>query len=161
MPIDTSKVAGRRTLHFAALSDLLAHADLIASADTAGTLRRLGNWTTGQCLGHVAFWINAGYEGYPFKPSWLLRLFGPLFKSHFINGRLRPGTHIPNAPGGTYGTDLIPTDIALQSLHVAVARLQTAPPAKPNPVFGKLTHEQWIALHLRHAEVHFGFFLPT
>ena len=41
-----------------------------------------------------------------------------------------------------------------------VRLLRDNDPAKPNPVFGPLTHEQWIQLNLRHAELHLGFLVP-
>jgi hypothetical protein len=31
-------------------------------------------------------------------------------------------------------------------------------PAGPNPVLGKLSHQDWIKLNLRHAELHQSFF---
>ena len=29
-----------------------------------------------------------------------------------------------------------------------------------HPIFGKLTHDEWIAINLRHAELHLGFQVP-
>lgn len=29
-----------------------------------------------------------------------------------------------------------------------------------SPIFGKLSHEQWVNLHLKHAELHLGFLDP-
>jgi len=37
-------------------------------------------------------------------------------------------------------------------------RLRAGPPARPNVIFGPLTHDEWIQLHLRHAELHLSFF---
>ena len=65
--IDTGKVK-RRMLRFETLDEALAELDRIASAEQSGKLRTLGNWTAGQVLGHVAAWIDYGYEGYPLQP---------------------------------------------------------------------------------------------
>ena len=35
-------------------------------------------------------------------------------------------------------------------------RLRRSAPKDPNPLFGRLTHEQWVQLNLRHAELHLG-----
>ena len=39
-------------------------------------------------------------------------------------------------------------------------RLQAEAPTAPNVIFGQLTHEEWIAINLRHAELHLGFLIP-
>jgi hypothetical protein len=46
--------AQRRALHFDTLGDVLRDVDRIVAAERAGTLRRTGNWTVGQTLGHLA-----------------------------------------------------------------------------------------------------------
>jgi hypothetical protein len=35
--------------------------------------------------------------------------------------------------------------------------LAKAPPTIPHALFGPLTHDEWIAQHLRHAELHLSF----
>jgi hypothetical protein len=51
------------------------------------------------------------------------------------------------------------TDVheALDSLQVAVRRLQQDPHRAPHPVFGQMTLDEWNQLHLRHAELHLSF----
>ena len=39
-------------------------------------------------------------------------------------------------------------------------RLDARPPDAPNPIFGRLTHDEWKAINLRHAELHMGFLHP-
>ena len=67
---------------------------------------------------------------------------------------VRIGRHIP---GGTVGLDVVSTDEGLHKFRSALQRLRATPPTIDNPVFGKLTHEQWIQLNLRHAELHHRF----
>jgi hypothetical protein len=43
---------------------------------------------------------------------------------------------------------------------LAHADAQQTSPTTGNPAFGKLTHEQWIQLNLRRAELHPGFQVP-
>lgn len=64
----------RRLLHFNSIDEIFAEMDRIIAADRAGTLRRAGNWTAGQAFGHLAAWIDYGYEGYPMKTPWLVKV---------------------------------------------------------------------------------------
>jgi hypothetical protein len=49
---------------------------------------------------------------------------------------------------------------SLPRYRSALERLKKETPTAPNVIFGALTHEEWIALNLRHAELHLGFLLP-
>ena len=51
-------------------------------------------------------------------------------------------------------------DEALARLRTALERLKSEAPQAPNVIFGPLTHNEWIALNLRHAELHLGFQVP-
>jgi hypothetical protein len=157
--INTKTVSDRRKLTFSSLDAVLADAQACARADSAGRLRTTGNWTLGQALGHLAFWIDGAYDGFPFKPPLLLRLLGPLMKRSVLKGGA-VGVRIPGTPDGTYGTEKLSTAEGLRRLESAIRRLQAAPPDKPNPVFGKLKHEEWKRLHCAHAETHLSFMHP-
>jgi Protein of unknown function (DUF1569) len=160
--IDTRKVTDRRQLRFASLEEAVRDAEALAEAERRGTLRSVGNWTLGQAIGHIAFWARAPLDGYPEMPQmpWLLRKLLPLFKNGFLNKRLPAGGRIPGVPAGTFGLDLLATDEALAQLRTAFERLARETPTVPNPMFGELTHEEWIKLNLRHAELHLTFFHP-
>ncbi len=160
MPIDTAKSTGHRSIRFRTLDDALTEARRLAAADAAGTLVRTGNWTLGQIFSHVASFMNFAYDGYPPElkpPPWILRAMLKLMKRRFLNGKLPRGYKIPKLPGGTSGVLDLPTDQALRFLESAIARLAAAPPTVPNPVFGRLSHDEWTVLHLRHMELHFGY----
>jgi hypothetical protein len=159
--IDTRKVADRRKVRFETVADALRDAEALAAADRAGTLRAQGNWTLGQALGHVAFFANAPFDGYPDMPQmpWLLRKLVPLFKGWFLNKGLPAGTRIPGTTDGTYGTELLPTDVALAANRRAFERLAAHCPTTLSPLFGPMSHEDWIKFNLRHAELHQSFFL--
>jgi hypothetical protein len=159
-PINTAKVTDRRALRFATLREALADAERCAAADRAGTLRRTGNWTAGQVFGHLAYWIDGGFDGYAMNPPWFLRLLGPLMKKSVLKPSTRAGMRLPGAPGGTYGTDVYSTDDGLARFRAAVDRLERQCPQRPNPVFGRMTHDEWKTLHIRHAEGHLSFLHP-
>ena len=56
--VDTGKVPGRRPLRFESIDQVLAEVDRLVEAERAGQLKRLGNWTLGQVLGHLAVWAE-------------------------------------------------------------------------------------------------------
>src|ERR687885_514061 len=68
-PLDTGKVPDRRALPFESVGQGLA------DAERAGRLRRLGNWTLGQALGHLAAWAEYGYTGFPLRVPFFIRWY--------------------------------------------------------------------------------------
>jgi hypothetical protein len=158
--INTGKIKDRRKLRFENFDEAIRDAEQLADAERNGTLRQTGNWELGQAIGHLAFWARAPLDGYPEmpRPPWLLRRLIPLMKNRFLNKGLPAGAQIRGVPGGTFGTDRMPTDEALAQLHSAFERLAREMPTEPNIIFGPMTHEQFIKLNLRHAELHLSFF---
>lgn len=161
MAVDTKHVSSRRKLHFASIQDALRDAQLLADAEGKGTLKPLGNWTLGQTFGHLAGWINDAFDGFPpdLNPPWFIRLILKPMKSKYLKG-MPAGVRIPRQKDGTKHVEVIPTAQGLARLNAAWQRLGNAAPTHPSPVFGPMTHEEWLALNLRHAELHQGFFLP-
>jgi hypothetical protein len=159
-PIDTAKVANRRILHFDTLDRLTAEVDRLVEAEKAGRLKQLGNWTLGQTLGHLACWMEYAYTPAPLKPPFFIRWILRLRRNSFLYKPMRPGVRIPGVAGGTLGTDPMPLDEALPRFRRVVERLKTEAPTAPSPAVGPCTHDEGIALNLRHAELHLGFLLP-
>ena len=152
----------RRQLRLETLDDLLAEVDRVLEADRAGRLKAVGNWTPGQILGHIAAWIEYGYDGYPMpKPPWFVRLLARWHFKKMLRDGMQPGFSIPGVEGGTYGIDDMPTDEAAERLRAAVRRLQAGEPARyHSPAFGAISEEDRVQLTLRHAELHLSFLVP-
>jgi len=161
VPVDTGKVAGRRMLRFESIDQAMAEVERLAEAERAGRLRRLGNWTLGQTLGHLAAWAEYGYTGSPLRVPFFIKWILRLRKRKFLYGPMRAGVKIPGVEGGTLATDPVPLDEGLGRFRRAMERLKTEAPTAPSPFFGPLTHEESIAMNLRHAEVHLGFLIPA
>lgn len=159
--INTRQVKQRRTLRFTSLDEMMLEAMRIAEAERSGNLKTLGNWTAGQTFGHIAGWMNYAFDGYPMQPPFPLKLIARLFKKRILQKGMSPGMRIPKTDGGTYSSDPMSLDEGLQRLSRAVDRLRSTAPAASNPMFGPLTHQQWIDLNLRHAELHLGFLNPV
>jgi hypothetical protein len=156
--VDTGKVANRRVLRFESIDDVLAEVNRLAEAERAGRLRRVGNWSLGQAIGHLATWAEYAYTPIPLNPpfwvKWLLRMR----KRQFLYEPLPAGMKIPRVEGGTIGTAPMPLDEALERHTRVMERLRREPPTVPSPIWGLLSQEEAIAGTLRHAELHLGFF---
>ena len=149
----------RRKLHFETIDGLLEEIDRVVEADKAGRIRTLGAWTPGQILGHVAAWIEYGYEGYPMKRvPWLIRLMLRRQLKKYMKQGMPSGVRIPRVAEGTYGIEDMPTDRAAERLRLALGWLQRHEPAKfDSPAFGPLSDDDRIRLNLMHAELHLSF----
>jgi hypothetical protein len=159
--VDTAKVAERRLLRFESIDQMVAEADKLVAAEKAGQLKQVGNWTLGQAIGHLAACSEFGYNGYPpLKVPFLIRGILKLQKKKFIRGPMKAGVHIPGVKGGTLAIDPVPLDEAVERFHRVSERIKNEAPPHPSPAIGRLTHEESIALTLRHAELHLGFFVP-
>ena len=157
--IDT-KNAGCRELRFQSLSELRAEVERLLVADRQGTLKTSGNWTAGQIFGHLASWIEWGYDGYPPSvktPPWILRVVLKLMKHSMLNKPMRRGVWLPGVQGGTYGTEPCETQAGGARLLKALDLLASTPPTFPSLALGLLSLEEATKLHLRHCELHLGF----
>ena len=157
MPIDTKTLTTRRPLHFDTIDQILADLDTLATAQQAGKLRTLGNWTPGQNLGHLSSWIDYSFNGPPFKVPFIAKLFMRPMKKKFLFKPMGPGSRLPKNPNGTFGTDVLSFDEGLSRLRRNLTRLKSESPKIPHALFGPMTHDEWIAQHLRHCELHLSF----
>lgn len=163
MNINTRTVKDRRKVRFENVVDAVGNAEALAEAERRGALRAVGNWTLGQAIGHVAAWANYAFDGYPAmpRPPWFVRVLVPVFKNYFLNKGLPAGAKLGKVPGGTFGIEPMDTDRAIGELRAAFERLDRQAPPGSHPLLGAMTHDDWIKLNLRHAELHFSFFHPA
>lgn len=155
--IDTSK-AVRRKLRFQTIDELLSEIERLIAAERDGRLQRTGNWTLGQIFGHLAAWIDFGWDGYPMRVPWFIRFILKFKVKGYLKNGMPAGVKIPNSGEGTYGIDVLSTDEGAARLRRALERLKRGEVAKfDSPAFGPLSHDDRILLNLRHAELHLGF----
>lgn len=152
----------RRRLRFETVDDALAEAQRLMEAERAGRLDRAGNWPLGRTLGHLATWANFAFDGYPpqVHAPLPIRLIARLLRDRILTAGMRPGVRIGRLPEGTVGVEELSADEGLARFRAAFQRLGASDPKRDNPLFGPLTHGQWIQLNLRHAELHLGFQVP-
>jgi hypothetical protein len=157
--VDT-KTAERRKLRFGTVAELEAELARIEAAQRAGTLRTSGNWTAGQILGHIATWLEFGWNGYPpnVKPPAIIKWILKRKKAGYLRDGMPAGVKIPKLEGGTLGREPMEFDAGMRRLRAALEPLKRgeAPP-HGSPAFGPLDNAEATQLNLRHAELHLGF----
>jgi hypothetical protein len=152
----------RRTLRFNSIDEAIAEAERLVASEREGRLTCVGNWQLGKALGHVATWAGFAFDGYPpeVRAPLPVRLILRLMRGTILNKGMMPGVRVGKIPEGTVGLEPLDADEGLRRFRAAMERLRASAPTSVNPVFGPLTHEQWIALNLRHAELHLSFQCP-
>ena len=156
MPVSTAKVQGRRNLNYTSLQDVLADAERLSS----GQVKTLGNWSPGQIYRHLAKAYNGSIDGLPGTFPWHIRTMARLFKKKLIAGGMPPGIKLPSDLAEIVMPEPTSTEEGLAELRAAIARLESEPHRGPNPIFGKLTNDEWNQLHLNHAKLHMSFLVP-
>lgn len=153
----------RRSLRFETLDATLVEAERLLAAEREGRLHRTGNWSLGQTLGHLATWATFAFDGYPpeVRAPLPVRLVLRTMRNRILTKGMMPGVKVGRVPGGTLGLEPMDADEGLRRLREAYRRLQASPPTITNPVFGTLSHDQWVQLNLRHAELHLGNQVPV
>lgn len=145
-----------RRLRFESIGEALAEAGRLVASERAGRLARCGNWPLGRMLGHLATWASFAFDGYPpaLRASLVVRLVLRLIRKRALSGPMPLGFRIRGFPEGTAGLGPLPTEEGHRRFQAAMTRLRDNAPTIRNPIFGRLTHDQWIQLNLRHAELH-------
>lgn len=137
------------------MNDLLADIDAL---DRRGEVQSTGNWTAAQNVEHVARFIDISVDGTDLKASLILRLLGPMVKKSVLAKPMKPGFKLPSKLAARF---VPPADVtwedAVNHLRTIIGRAQKERMSGRSPVFGQLTHEEWVQLHCRHAELHFSF----
>ena len=157
MPVNTKTVAGRRELHFTNLDEILAEAERVA----AGKHRMLGNWSLGQILWHLAKVMNGSIDGVPVRPGLIMRLIGPLMKRGMLAKSMPPGFQLPANFAKIFGPPETSAADGLTIFREAIGRQNNETHREPSPFLGKMTAEDYVQLHCRHAELHLSFVVPT
>ena len=157
MSVDTGKVAGRRTLRFNSIVEAIADAESV----TSNPHLTLGNWTAGQILDHLARTVRIMFDGPHGQAPWFLRTFvAPFMRKKFVTSPMPSGFQFTPQMDAFRPDDKADANTALSELRQQLARLEKEAPTAPHPFFGKMTHAEWIGLHLRHCELHLSFLVP-
>lgn len=144
-----------RDLRFGRLADLVADIESFE-----GKVRTSGNWTPAQNVTHVALIIKFSIDGFevPNAPL-LIRGFAKMARYMILNKPMWRGIKIPRKFKAIIPPESITWEEAVAGLKKTVDRVDQGGERMKHrsPVLGFLEHEEWIQLHCRHAELHFGY----
>jgi hypothetical protein len=157
MSVHVKSVGERRVLHFATLDEVVADAERLVASPQVTTL---GTWPLERLLTHLTFAINGSLDGIDQKAPLYIRLFVRPFRNRFLTRTMRAGFKLPKQFEASFFPSSPSVEVALEQLRHAVERSKVQPMIACHPVLGKLSHEQWTQLHLRHAELHLSFAIP-
>ncbi len=147
----------RRTVVYQTLEEFLEDVRRLVSADVV----TVGNWSFAQILEHLARAIDASIDGFSFRSNWLVRtLVAPLLKNRLLTRPMKPGFTLPKRASHYLPQPDIDLGNAVSHLETAAQRLETTQPTAAHPFLGRLSDREWLALHLRHAEMHMSFVVP-
>jgi Protein of unknown function (DUF1569) len=158
--VETRFVTGRRAVHLHTADDLAAEIDQIVAA--AGTVRPLGNWSLAQVLWHIGKLIEFSYDGFPFRyrraPRWVARLLRLAAWRWLAKLAFRPGFRNPPEAGSLEPDPALAPDVAAAFVRQQIGRIRSGERmTRECSVEGAYSHEQWVYIHLRHAELHLSF----
>lgn len=158
--VNTAK-APRRELSFHCTGCLKEELGRIDAAHRAGTLRQTGNWTPGENLDHLALMWEFAFDGFPpeAKVPLPVRLIARLMKGSMTSGKTLPaGFKIPNSASYMRPRAGCSYDDGMARLRAVLDRVDRGERmTAPSPAFGAMSHDQWMRLHLAHAQLHLGF----
>lgn len=159
--VNTKSVTGRRDVRLGTFDDFLADVERVERADAAGQLRPLGNWSPGQNLQHMARFMVCTLDGFPDDPPVVFKLMGRVLRlcmgKKLFTKTVPAGFKLPKDVPFLPADSVSVADGAAE-LRAQLERVRGGASFIPaSPFFGKLSREQWIELHLRHAELHLSF----
>ncbi len=147
----------RRHVVYVTLQDFRKDVQHLAGVDVTC----VGNWSYAQIVEHLARAIDASIDGFSFRSNWLVRtLAAPLIKNRLLTRPMKPGFTLPRRANSYLPDPDTDFDAAHTHLESAIERLATTTPTAAHPFLGRLSDREWLALHLRHAEMHMSFVVP-
>ena len=162
--VDTKRVTERRDLHFDTLADILRDVKELAAvtSETGESICGEGNWTPAQIVVHVTFFIDGAIDGFTFQVPLMIRIMGKFLRSSILNKPLKPGIKLPDYMSVVLPDPETTWDDAVAALRDVVGRIDAGERmTQPSPLLGTMTHEDWVKLNCRHAEMHFSFMHPA
>ena len=162
--VDTKRVADRRQLHFHTLGDILRDVEQLAAvtSETGESSCADGNWTPAQIVEHVTFFIDSAIDGFSFQAPLILRIIVKFFRKGILNKPMKPGIKLPANMSIVLPDPETTWDDAVSALRNAVGRIEAGERmTQPSPLLGAMSHEDWVKLNCRHAEMHFSFMHPA
>jgi hypothetical protein len=144
------------------VEELRAEVERVATAVAAGHVRPLGNWSPAQVFWHLGQLIAFSFDGLSWRyrrgPQWLTRPFRFLAWRWMIRLAMRPGFQNPLEAAAVDPPPTVSWAEAVAHLRGQIERIGRGERmTQESAVEGPYTYEQWVYIHLRHAELHLSF----
>jgi hypothetical protein len=141
---------------------LAAEVEQVMAATAAGKVESLGNWSPAQILWHIGRLVELSFDGFPFRyrrgPEWITRAFRLFAWRWLIALAFRPGFKNPPEAAALEPEASLTLDVAAVYLKQQLDRIRRGERMTQEcSVEGAYSHEQWVYIHLRHAELHLSF----
>lgn len=152
----------RRVVRLRTLGDLASATERICQAAAAGKVHTLGNWSPAQILWHIGKLIELSIDGFPFRyrrgPAWVMRLLRRVSWRMLIALAFRPGFRNPPYAAVLEPDPALTLDEGASFLQLQLDRIRKGEQmTQACSVDGSYSHEEWVYIHLRHAELHLSF----
>lgn len=149
-------MAERRTLTFSSLDDVMPDVDRLLLGH-----RTAGNWTLGQICSHLGAGMRGAIDGFGVRAPWLIRItLGKSFKRKVLStGKMDEGIKLPENALPKPGLDARAEAEALRAT-IGIFKAH-AGPFVDHPMFGPLTRDEWMRLHMIHCAHHLSFVWPN
>lgn len=152
----------REIVRLQSLADLDAEALRIEKCAASGLVRPLGNWTAAQVFQHLGIFVKGSLDGFGFEYPWHVRalsqLIGRISWRWLMRLAFRAGFKNPAVARSVEPDPSVELHTAGEFLRCQIRRVHDEEKMnQPSPTGERLTHEQWIDCHLRHAELHLSF----
>ena len=157
--VKTGKVADRRNLSFTTMAEILGDIEMLdAFVNEGRTISATGNWTPAQIIEHVVYFVDGSIDGFDFKAPFVIRIFGKIMRSRILNKSMSPGIKLPPKMKMVLPSPKTTWPDAVTHARKAILRVEAGKQmTQPSPLLGKMSHNDWVKLQCRHAEMHFSF----
>ncbi len=149
-----------RMLDFRSVADLGRELDRIEEACHSGAVKPTGSWSVGQNCQHVAKFFSFALDGFDAPAPMPIRIIATLlFKKKAIGpGPMPSGIKLPAKASYMLPDPDVSDKDGIAFLRQQIQRIKNGEQfTHPSPIFGKLTHDQWMNIQLKHAAMHLGF----
>ena len=157
-----TKTASRRSLEFNDFAEVVADIESLH----ANGYDQLGDWNLGQVCGHAADWMRFPMEGFP-RPAFPTRMMLAALKVTVGKRMIRKVLDTKEMPEGN---PTLPETVhesaeneqeSVEALCEAIRQFEKSDgPFHASPLFGELTRDELIQLHLIHCAHHLSFLVP-
>jgi hypothetical protein len=149
-------------IQLGSIDDLLTEVERVTPAAAEGRVRSLGNWSVAQIFWHLGKFVELSFDGFPFRyrpaPAWIIRLLRFFAWRWLIALTFRPGFKNPPEAAVVEPDSSITLDFAATYLKQQLTRIESGERMTQQcSIEGPFDHDQWIYIHLRHAELHLSF----